>query len=137
MNLLDISDLVSGWYRPAVDEIEEIEPDLSELAGDPLDVPDSLSIEAAVAAIDQVLQVYPDAQWVAHGTHGRIVAGDVLVSLAIPLADPEAEFLGWIDASSRTGNGQQWRACMWHERASDRAGKGFRNPSERLCHSPG
>lgn len=138
--LLDITDLVSGWYRPSADhagQLDELEPDLSEFAGELSEIPDDLSISEAVAAIDAVLTVFPDARWLADGEHGRIVAGDRLVSLAIPLADPEAEILAWIDAAGRLGNGQQWRAHMWHERASDRTGKGARNAAERVCQSTG
>ena len=134
--LLDISDLVSGWYRPAVDEVDDVEPDLSYHGADDV-VPDGISIETAIAAIDAVLAVYPDARWTVTGTHGRIADGDRLIGLAVSLADPEAEFVAWLDAAGRLGNGSQWRACMWHERASDRPGKGTRNPSERVCHSPG
>lgn len=54
---------------------------------------------------------YPGAVWTISGTHGRIVAGNILVSLAVPLVDPDAEWLAWRDASFRLGDGQEWRAC--------------------------
>ncbi len=118
-DLLDISALVSGWYKPEA-EAEDLEVDPPEPDIEMTDVPGEIPLAVAVAAIDTVLSVYPDAGLIVSCAHARIVAGDILVSLAIPLTDPEAESLAWIDAATRPGDGNQWSGRTWYERASDR-----------------
>lgn len=58
-----------------------------------------------------VWQRYPGASWITRGGHGRIIEGDRLISVAVPLIDPDAEWLAWLDASCRLGDGDTWRAC--------------------------
>lgn len=70
-----------------------------------IDEPEHLefSVEAAVSAVDAVTRVYPDAVWHVTGDQGRIVAGDLLVSLAVSLTDEDAELCAWLDAADRLG----------------------------------
>lgn len=55
-----------------------------------------------------VLNKYPAARFATAADFGRIVAGDRLVSLPVPLIDPQAECLAWLDASERLGDGNQY-----------------------------
>lgn len=71
-------------------------------AADPFPVIE-FSDESAVAAIDAVLATYPGAVWITADGHGRVVDGDRLISVAIPLTDPDAEHLGWLDAATHLG----------------------------------
>lgn len=91
-DLTDLSDLISGWFRNTTETKH-------------IDAPEHLkfSVEAAVSAVDAVTRVYPDAVWHVTGDQGRIVAGDLLVSLAVSLTDEDAELLAWLDASCRLG----------------------------------
>lgn len=68
-----------------------------------------IDMPATIHAIDAVLSVYPDARWTVSGAHGRIIAGDRLVSLAVALIDPDAELVAWIDAAGRLGDGNDYR----------------------------
>ena len=89
-------------------DLDDIDPDHFSGAFEvPLVQPLGITI---IGSRGLVLVKYPLARWVTSGDIGRIVAGDVLVSLAIPLADPEAESRAWADAAGRLGNGNQWKA---------------------------
>lgn len=59
--------------------------------------------ETSIEAIDMVLATYPGSVWITADEQGRVMDGDRLISVAIPLADPDAEHLGWLDASLRLG----------------------------------
>ncbi len=93
MRTADLCDLISGWHRVAT-ETEHIDAEPEQL---------EFSVEAAVSAVDAVTRVYPDAVWHVTGDHGRIVAGDRLVSLAVSLTDEDAELCAWLDAAQRLG----------------------------------
>ncbi len=115
--LLDLTPLVSGWYRP---EVESADPDEvttdTPSTHDPDESPDCVSLESAVKAIDIVLSRYPLAAWKVTGDTGRIVAGGRLVSLAFPLVDEWAEMRAWVDCVQRLGDGNQWTGIEREEK---------------------
>ena len=85
-DLTDLSDLISGWHRVATETEHIDEPEHMEF-----------SVEVAVSAVDAVTRVYSDAAWTVTGDCGRIVAGDVLVSLAVSLTG-EGAASRWMQA---------------------------------------
>lgn len=93
-DLTDLSDLISGWHRVATETEHIDEPEQLEF-----------SVEAAVSAVDAVTRVYPDAVWRVTGDQGRIVAGDLPLSLKFSIIDRDAELCGWVDAAGRTPKG--------------------------------
>lgn len=70
--------------------------------------PDMLPTITLATAQQAVRQRYPSARWAITGDTGRIIAGDVLVSLAFHTGDPDAERFAWLDASGRLGDGSRW-----------------------------
>lgn len=80
----------------------------------------SLQPDLSPAAVDQnkrlVRDRYPSARWITDGYFGRIVAGDRLISLKLSLIDPDAESLGWFDAASRLGSGNELTARQYASR---------------------
>lgn len=87
--LLDLSTLVPSHIPEPedTDEPRHIEP----------------TDEVAVLAIDRVVRRWPAAKWITFERSGRIVAGDVFLSLPIALVVPDAELVAWIDAARRLG----------------------------------
>lgn len=62
---------------------------------------DNLTPERVSLAKRHVSHRFHSARWQIDDAFGRIVAGDLMLSLAIPLIDPHAEWLGWLDAEQR------------------------------------
>lgn len=107
VDLCDITDLVDGLARDmcrkwgfslATSRTPAVR------AADPFPVAE-FSDKSAVAAIDAVLATYPDAVWRVTGDQGRIVAGNLPLSLKFSIIDRDAELCGWVDAAGRTPKG--------------------------------
>ncbi|MDB5340184.1 MAG: hypothetical protein JWN70_5803 [Planctomycetaceae bacterium] len=60
--------------------------------------------EAAVEKYQQQVKTrYPRACWLCDRDFGRIVAGNMLLSLRFSMIDPQAEEMAWRDAAQRLG----------------------------------
>lgn len=92
-DLLDLTDLISGGYRP--DTLPDYHS--TKIEADP-------TAEEALAAIDRVLEKHPGAVWITEGEFGRIVAGELLLSLKFSLIEADAKFRAWCDAAQRLGD---------------------------------
>lgn len=97
--LCDLSGLIHGWFqtRPRPEAAKEDMPS----DGDQDEIDTGPTAEDAVPAIDAVLKHYPQAIWIVSGEFGRIIAGEVLLSLKFSLIEPDAELRAWIDTAGR------------------------------------
>ena len=104
-DLCDITDLVDGLARDMCRKwgFQMPKPRKPAVPAPDLFPVIKLCDETAIEAIDMVLATYPGAVWITADGHGRVVDGDLLISVAIPLTDPDAEHVGWLDGASRLG----------------------------------